>query len=155
MLKRSLAAIPVVLAILLFGRFVFFSAASRRASVTQGRPAQLLPCPDRPNCVSSVDRDPARRVEPLSLAGSVDEALGQIETVLGDMQGARILEIGDGYVRAEFTSRIFRFVDDLELLYDQEAAVFQVRSASRVGYSDLGTNRRRVEDLRSRLAGLS
>jgi uncharacterized protein (DUF1499 family) len=64
---------------------------------------------------------------------------------------ARIVESGEGHLRAEVTSRLFRFVDDLELLLVPGTARIEVRSASRVGYSDLGVNRARVEALRAAL----
>jgi len=64
-----------------------------------------------------------------------------------------VVTVDGPYLHAEFTSRLLHFVDDLELLYDPEAQSFEVRSASRVGTSDLGVNRRRVETLRQRLAG--
>ena len=58
-----------------------------------------------------------------------------------------IVTLGDGYLHAEFTSRLFRFVDDLELHYEPGAFACQVRSASRTGHSDLGVNRKRVAEL--------
>jgi len=70
------------------------------------------------------------------------------------MSGAAVVVSEDSYLRAEFSTMFFRFVDDLELLADPDAGVIHVRSASRVGTWDLGLNRRRVEDLRRRLATL-
>jgi len=69
------------------------------------------------------------------------------------MPGARIVTVDGPYLHAEFTSPLFRFVDDLELLWNGERQVLDVRSASRVGNSDLGVNRKRVEVLRRRLIG--
>ena len=111
---------------------------------------QLAPCPERPNCVSSLAEDERHRVEPLALRGSADESLARLRRIVEEMPGAKVSETGEGYLRAEFRSRIFRFVDDLELLADPAAGVVHVRSASRVGYSDLGVNRRRVQQIRSR-----
>lgn len=59
----------------------------------------------------------------------------------------------DLYLHYEFTSLLLRFVDDVEFLFDEEAKTIHFRSASRVGYGDLGVNRRRMEDIRSRLQG--
>jgi len=67
-----------------------------------------------------------------------------------EAMGGRILEEQPGYLHAIFVSRLFRFVDDLELRLDEGAGVIQVRSASRVGHSDFGVNRKRVERLRER-----
>ena len=77
----------------------------------------------------------------------------KLRQILESMHRVRITEATSTYIHAEFTSLVFRFVDDLELLLDSEAGVIHVRSASRVGRSDLGANRRRVEDLRRRLGG--
>jgi uncharacterized protein (DUF1499 family) len=61
-----------------------------------------------------------------------------------------VITVSDSYLHAEFTSAIFRFVDDLEFLVDDTAKVIHVRSASRLGTSDLGVNRKRVEEIRRR-----
>jgi len=76
----------------------------------------------------------------------------QLERILGSTPGVSISVATDTYLRAKFTSRIFRFVDDLELLADSDQAVIHVRSASRIGTWDWGANRRRVESLHQRLA---
>ena len=77
-----------------------------------------------------------------------------IEAVSG-MKRARIVAAEERYIHAEFTSALFRFVDDVEFLLDSETKTIHVRSASRVGYSDLGVNRRRVEEIRSRFDTLN
>lgn len=59
-----------------------------------------------------------------------------------------MIEADEHYLHFEFTSRIFRFVDDFELLLNEEQKIIHIRSASRVGYSDLGVNRKRVEKIR-------
>ncbi len=118
--------------------------------MTQSSPAVptvLDPCPNRPNCVSSQATDKTQWVEPLPHRSDSDfEALG---TLLEAMPGCRIVTLTQTYIHAEFRSRIFSFVDDLELLLDEDGGVIQVRSASRLGHSDLGANRKRVEALRA------
>jgi uncharacterized protein (DUF1499 family) len=111
---------------------------------------ELAPCPERRNCVSSLATDPGQRVEPLPLAGEPAEALARLAEIIEAMPRARVVESAEGYLRAEFRSLLFGFVDDLELAADPAAGVVHVRSASRVGASDLGVNRRRVERIRSR-----
>ena len=109
-------------------------------------PKKLQPCPDRPNCISSQATKQSQWIEPLPHRSASDiEALG---TLLEAMNGSRIVTLTETYIHAEFRSRIFRFIDDLELLLDEDQGVIQVRSASRSGYSDLGANRKRVEALR-------
>ena len=112
---------------------------------------ELAPCPDRPNCVSSLAEDTEHRIEPLPLEGTPEEALARLRRIIEEMPRTSVDEIGDGYLKARFRSRIMRFVDDLELVVDAETGVVHVRSASRIGYSDWGVNRKRVEEIRARL----
>ena len=78
--------------------------------------------------------------------------LDQIQAVLLDLDEANIVSVEGNYLYAEFTSRIMGYVDDVEFLYDRENGVTHVRSASRLGYSDLGANRNRIERIRSQLS---
>lgn len=108
---------------------------------------RLAPCPDSPNCVSSFSDGERHAIEPLQAD------LGAIRSLIGELDNADVVESdGENYLRAEFTTRIIGFVDDVEFLYRPEEGVTHVRSASRVGYSDLGANRQRIERLRQRLS---
>jgi len=111
-----------------------------------GSPA-LAPCPSSPNCVSSLDPDPSHRVDPLPLRGAANAGIADLKRLVAGMPRARVAAEGSGYLRAEFKSLIFRFVDDVEFLVDEAAGVIHIRSASRVGSSDLGVNRSRVEQI--------
>ena len=110
----------------------------------------LPPCPDKPNCVSSLAPDENHRVAPYPLAAGQDWAA--VRAAVTAMPRTAIVEERPGYLHAESTSRIFRFVDDLELLSSKSGDRIDVRSASRVGYGDMGVNRERVEALRKALA---
>jgi uncharacterized protein (DUF1499 family) len=115
-------------------------------------PDRLKPCPASPNCVSSwPDEDEHHRVAPLQWAAAADlaQAKSRLRQALLSAGDATFVEESEIYWHVEFRSRLFRFVDDVEFLFDREHKVVHVRSASRVGYSDLGTNRRRVEKIRS------
>lgn len=111
-------------------------------------PGPLSPCPDSPNCVSSTDHRPGHQVAPLTYQGDWQTARERLVDLLGQMARTRVKGVDERYVRAECRSRIFRFVDDVEFYFDPDQPVIQVRSASRVGYSDLGVNRKRVEMIR-------
>jgi len=115
-------------------------------------PTRLAACPSTRNCVSSQAEADSQRVAPFSCASSCGETLKQLRGIVRSTPGVSIVVSTDSYLRAEFTSGVFRFVDDLELLLDRDAGVIHVRSASRFGKWDLGANRRRVEHLRGRLA---
>ena len=110
----------------------------------------LAPCPSTPNCVSSQADDADHRVEPLRFEGAPETALRRLERIIEALPRARVVSRGKDYMHAEFRSRVFGFVDDVEFLLAPADGLIHVRSASRVGYSDLGVNRERVAELRRR-----
>jgi uncharacterized protein (DUF1499 family) len=121
------------------------------------RDGRLAPCRRTPNCVSS-QADPAdaeHRIAPIPFKGSTVEAMVAAKRAIESMARASIVrEEPSGaffYLYAEFRSKLLGFVDDVELLFDEQAGVFHVRSASRLGRRDFGVNRKRVEALRSKL----
>jgi uncharacterized protein (DUF1499 family) len=134
----------------LFLFFVLLASSGSRvveAGIADGR---LPPCPATPNCVSSQSEDKKHAIEPLRYQGRMEDARQRLLDVIKAQKRARIVNIDGNHIHAEFTSAIFRFVDDVDFLIDDRTKVIHVRSASRVGYSDLGVNRQRIEDLRSR-----
>ena len=130
----------------LFSLIPFLTACAgeppQNIGVQNGR---LTACPESPNCVSSFESDAEHGIQPLQAS------LRQVEQVLLGLDEANIVESADGYLYAEFTSRLMRYVDDVEFLEDSTAGVIHVRSASRLGYSDLGANRKRIENIRGLL----
>jgi len=108
----------------------------------------LPPCPDRPNCVSTEAEDAAHRMDPIPYQGAPELAVRRLVTIIEGMPGGRVVHRDGHSLHAELTSRVFRFVDDVDLLVDADAGLIRFRSASRVGYSDLGANRRRMQRIR-------
>jgi uncharacterized protein (DUF1499 family) len=121
------------------------------------RDGRLAPCRRTPNCVSSqaAPSDAEHRIAPIPFKGSTVEAMVAAKRAIESMERASIVREEPGgtffYLYAEFRSRLLGFVDDVELLFDEGAGVFHVRSASRLGRRDFGVNRKRVELLRSKL----
>jgi uncharacterized protein (DUF1499 family) len=111
---------------------------------------KLLPCPSSPNCVSSQSADREHAVEPMSFSGTVTEAHAELKKIILSMKRSRIVTETDNYIHAEFMSAVFRFVDDAEFWFDENAKLIHIRSAARLGYSDFGVNRKRAEDIRAR-----
>ena len=105
-------------------------------------------CPNTPNCVSSQATDGQHRAEPIAFDGTADDAMKQLKAVVSGIPRMKIISQTEKYLHAEATSLIFRFTDDVEFFIDRGARVIHFRSASRVGYSDLGANRARVESIR-------
>ena len=121
---------------------------SPELGVTDGH---LTPCPNSPNCVNSQATGDSHFVAPIDYACSRDEARLRLLQILKKTRRVRIVTAEENYIRVEFTSRIFRFVDDVEFYFPKEP-VIQVRSASRLGYSDMGANRRRIERIREQFS---
>lgn len=139
----------LALGLLLILLFIGLSIYSRNAPAIRSADAGLRPCPDTPNCVSSVESGQQWSVAPLHYSGDARAAWERISQVVTE-SGGRIIQEDPGYLRAEFQTPVFRFVDEVELRLEERSNSIQIRSASRVGYSDRGANRQRVEMLRQR-----
>lgn len=113
---------------------------------------RLAACPDSPNCVSSQDDRASHSIEPLSFQGEAPDAWTRLRHTIGQLPNARVVEDSGTYMSVEFSSRFFGFVDDAEFSLEQNRSSVHVRSASRIGYSDLGVNRRRIESIRTAFA---
>ncbi|MGB5494130.1 MAG: DUF1499 domain-containing protein [Sedimenticolaceae bacterium] len=120
------------------------------ASEVIDMPNRLESCPASPNCVSSDDTG-SHGIAPLQVAGESELAWTALVNYLEQAPEFTIVENTGDYLRAEARTRILRFVDDVEFQARPEDNIIAMRSASRLGYSDLGTNRRRLESLRSAL----
>jgi uncharacterized protein (DUF1499 family) len=112
--------------------------------ISDGR---LSDCPASPNCVNSQAGDDKHKVAPFTYDGSREDAFSRLKKAVSALKRTQIVEERADYLRIECTSALFRFVDDVEFYFPEEN-VIHVRSASRLGYSDLGVNRKRVEKLR-------
>ncbi len=116
------------------------------------RDGRLAPCPAKPNCVSSQAADPDHRIAPLPLSGDAAGAMVTLAKVVAAQPGASVVTRNDRYLYATFATPLMGFVDDVEFVADPARGVIDVRSASRLGHSDLGVNRKRVEALRAAFA---
>jgi uncharacterized protein (DUF1499 family) len=140
---------------LLYLAFMMAGCSESFSYQTRVTSSRLLICPDSPNCVSSQSDDPRHAIAPLRYEGTAGKARELlIKTVLG-MKRSRIVISEELYLHAEFTSAFFRFVDDVEFLFDDVKKLIHVRSASRVGSYDFGVNRKRVEEIRTRFDALN
>lgn len=135
-------------ALLLLLPMVLIGCQSVRPANLGTHDGNLAPCPSSPNCVSSQSSDDAHRIAPLTYSGPAAYAMKRLTAIVQTFPRTSAITISDSYLHAEFTSSLFRFVDDVEFVIDDDAKVIHVRSASRMGYSDLGVNRKRVEEIR-------
>ena len=111
----------------------------------------FLDCPDTPNCVSSLAKNAKHRVEPFKLKKDPKTSWDIVQQTVGLLPRTKIVSADNSNIHAECKSIVFRFIDDLKLHLTPSNGMIHIRSASRTGYSDLGVNRRRVENLRKKL----
>ena len=142
----------IITAFILTGFVSFFvlglmSQSGQANGLVEGK---LTKCTDKPNCAcSEFEADVDHYVEPIGISASTaSKALSRIKNSIREMGGSIQVEKGN-YVAASFTSSIFRFVDDLEIRVDTDQKMIHLRSASRVGHSDRGVNRKRIERLKN------
>lgn len=107
----------------------------------------LATCPSSPNCVSSFAADEGHRIAPFSFRDEPTVAFARLKRMILQRNDATIIEEGRDYLRVELRTTLF--VDDAEFLLDGEKKVIHLRSASRLGYSDFGKNRSRIEEIRA------
>lgn len=113
---------------------------------------KLAACPGSPNCVSSQapTSDAEHHITPLPFSGTPAEAIARLKSIITAMPRTKIITESDNYLYVEFSSALMGFVDDVEFFVDPAAGAVQVRSASRLGKSDLGVNRKRIEEIRAK-----
>jgi uncharacterized protein (DUF1499 family) len=130
-----------------------FFAGSRpdRLGVSAGK---LATCPSTPNCVSSQSTDAEHYIEPIAYQSSPTDVIEKLKAIVEDLDRAKLVAETDRYLYAEFTSPWMGFVDDVEFYVDRDKKVIDVRSASRLGESDLGVNRQRLESIREKIEAM-
>lgn len=145
----------VLVATCLIGATLTFSGgtmfAGTRPTNIGVQSEKLAPCPNSPNCVSSQSQDAEHKIAPLAYNSTATEARAKLKQVIESLDRTKIITETDNYLYAEFTSKLMGFVDDVEFLIDDNSKVIHVRSASRLGQSDLGVNRKRIETIREKL----
>jgi len=160
MVKRALLAVTMLLAGAVAGLALHVATANGDTVFSWKRPGNLgvkdgrLAPPKRtPNSVSSQAdaADSEHYIAPIPFKGDVAAALAALRRAVDSMNGGTVIRQEGNYLYAEFRTKIMRFVDDLEFLFDAKAGMIHVRSASRLGRRDFGVNRARVEAIRSRI----
>ena len=145
----------VILLSVFTGIMIFFGCAGTRPSHVAKGHGMLAPCPETPNCVSTAAGDETHSIEPLTYDSDTRTAMDKLVKVIQLMKRTKIVTQTDNYLYAEFTSAFWRFVDDVEFSFDEEKKIIHFRSASRLGKSDLGVNRDRMEEIRKSFNAVS
>ena len=112
-------------------------------------PPTIPPCPRTPNCVSTRATD-SHAISPFRYTGTSADAMGRLLSILQAMPRTTIVASDRMSIRAEFKTRIFHFTDDAIFVVEDENKVIHFRSAARIGHSDLGVNRSRMEEIRAK-----
>lgn len=141
----------IVLLVLVLAVVVLF--ASRSYASRQNPPpvglvdGKLRACPSSPNCVQSEGADADHSIEPLAYKTDRGASERALEAALGSIGNTQIQARSGDHWHAHNVSRLFRFIDDIEVRFDDAAKQIHLRSGSRVGYSDMGANRKRMAAL--------
>lgn len=145
MCKKLLKSVIIISLVILVSLFLL-GHYSRNQTAKQPAPGQLAPCPETMNCVcSEYPQDLRHYIEAIDLSGKAQVIdLSIITPIITEMGGEIVVQQKD-YLSATFESRVFGFIDDFELRLDQVNERLQLRSASRVGRSDLGVNKLRAQ----------
>ena len=140
-MKRSMPVFAIAaVSMMLFGR-----CSGGPPSNIGLQDGKLSPCPSSPNCVSTQSSDPQHKIEALSFRGSKAQTMAAVVAVVGKMKRTTIITQREDYLHVEYRTKM-GFVDDVEFFLDEAHQTVHFRSASRVGYSDLGVNRKRMEE---------
>jgi uncharacterized protein (DUF1499 family) len=113
----------------------------------------LSSCLESPNCVSTEAPDNQHKIDVFRLKGDFSKNWPEIQRVVAALPRGAVVKADETYLHATFKSRVFQFVDDLELFLDPLNGIISIRSAAQTGYWDFGVNRRRIEQLRHELQG--
>ncbi|MEB3215522.1 MAG: DUF1499 domain-containing protein [Nostocales cyanobacterium 94392] len=128
---------------------IFSGTRPNNLGVNNGK---LAACPNSPNCVSSQSptTDTTHFIQPLNYTSVPEKALSDLKAVIGSEPRTKIITESSDYLYAEFKSALMGYVDDVEFYLDSSSNTIHVRSASRLGQSDLGVNRKRIETIRTK-----
>jgi uncharacterized protein (DUF1499 family) len=147
-------AIALVLAFLVWNNHLLAGVTPTNIGINNGK---LAACPSTPNCVSSQASvsDIEHSIKPIQVGGETQHIIADLKLAVRSMPRSTIVKETQNYLYVEFTSKLMGFVDDVEFYLDDPSKTIQVRSASRLGESDLGVNRQRIEEIRSKVTSLN
>jgi uncharacterized protein (DUF1499 family) len=128
--------------------FLFSGCSGTRPANLGVKDNRLSPCPSSPNCVSSQSDDQRQKIDPIRFSSASAEAMAKLKKIVLGMERTTLVRESPHYFHVEFRT-FLGFVDDVEFNADETRKVIHLRSASRVGYWDLGVNRRRMEAIRA------
>jgi uncharacterized protein (DUF1499 family) len=140
------AGIILSVLLILLSSLMFFMARQSKSITNSGLiNEQLQACPDGPRCVNSLATNEMHSIAAFEVPQGMPDPVGTMTAIINNFPRTEIIVQNESYLHAAFSSAVFGFVDDLEVLKDGD--YLQVRSVSRVGRGDMGANRKRVDAL--------
>jgi uncharacterized protein (DUF1499 family) len=145
-------AIALIFAFLVWNNHIFAGTQPTNIGINNGK---LTACPSTPNCVNSqISANDSQKIEPIKFTGDISTTIAKLKQSISSMPRTSIIKETNNYLYVEFASKLMGFVDDVEFYVDNDNKLIQVRSASRLGESDWGVNRQRIEEIRVLLAAV-
>jgi uncharacterized protein (DUF1499 family) len=148
--RKLTISVLILLPVLLISGLLIMSLFGHRPDDLGIKNGQLKPCPKSPNCVCSYAEksDSEHSIDPLTVPSGYKQPMETLKEVVSSLPRMVVVDSKEDYLRVELTSALMRYVDDVEFQWLADESVIHVRSASRIGRSDLGVNRKRVEKIR-------
>lgn len=156
MITKVIVTAAILLVLVLGLRVVMPRFGSSVATGIQSSDGQSLlgDCPSSPNCQCSEASRESQRVDRFTINGDADKAIETLADIVRGQAGMAIVKQDERYLHATATTSLMRYVDDVEFLLSDDGGSVQVRSASRLGESDLGANAKRIALLRELASGV-
>ena len=117
----------------------------KKVGIIEGK---CQPCSSSPNCVSTQSTSEKHKMDPIKFEGNLEDAKSKIISIIKSLKRSKIIVETENYLHLEFRTAVWRFVDDVEFYFDAAEKVIHFRSAARLGYSDMGVNRKRMENIK-------
>ena len=140
----KLKIILLILGLITCFMFIKNNMTPQNLGVNNGKLAEM---PSSPNAVSSQAKTEEKKVSPLAYVENKSKSKLKIENIINEYKSAKIVTNDENYIHVVFTTSAMKFKDDVEFYFDEENEVIHYRSASRIGYSDMGMNRARYDEL--------
>lgn len=128
--------------------FIFLFFLNPISDISISEKTELSPCPSSPNCKSTQEKRKRKRMKPIEYSEDLDLAKEKLERLLNLNPRAKLIEKDGNYFHYEFKTKIGKFIDDVEFLFDDKTKQLHFRSASKKGWSDMGKNKRRMKKIR-------
>lgn len=132
---------------------ILFALVARKNTKTPRflghRNGQLYKVPKSPNAVSSQTKVENKKVEALNFIGTLKESKKKIKEIIKNYD-AKIIKEEDNYLHIVFTTGLMKYKDDVEFYFNEKDKKIDYRSESRLGYSDMGLNRKRYQEIKNK-----